>query len=196
MRKEELKQKVQELGKDFFSIQELRKLFPDDAHIKMHLKRFMDAEIIMPITKGIYTFSSHPVDVEKVATQIYYPSYISFESALAKYGIMNQGLNKLTLATTRHSKKMNLMKIECEYCQLKKDYFFGFQLLDGVYLAEPEKALLDTLYLISLGKRKINYSEWYIDKLNKKKIGQYSKKYSLKVKEMVGELVSLDLVKK
>lgn len=187
MRKEELIQKIDKLGKDFFSIQELRKLFPNDAHIKMHVKRFMDIGMIMPITKGIYTFSSHPVDIEKMATQLYYPSYISFESALVKYGIMNQGINKLTLATTRHSKKLNLMNMECEYCQLKKDYFFGFQLLEGVYLAEPEKAFLDTLYLISLGKRKIDYSEWYLDGLNKKKTQQYAKKYSSKVKEMIGK---------
>lgn len=185
MRKEELIQRFETLGKDFFSMQDLQKLFPDDDHKKVHIKRFKDSGLIIPITKGIYTFSSHPVDLEKIATQLYYPSYISFESVLSKYGLMNQGLNKLTLATTRHSKKIKLMGIECEYCKLKSDLFFGFTLLDGIYIADPEKAVLDTLYLISLNKRKIDYSEWYIDGLNTKKLQQYAKKYNQAVKKMI-----------
>lgn len=189
MRKEELIEKIDALGKEFFTMSELRKCFPHDNHIKMHIKRFMDTGLILPITKGVYTFTSHPVDLEKVATQLYYPSYISFESALSKYGIMNQGMNILTLATTRHSKRMNLMKIECEYRQIKKEYFFGFQLLDSMYLADPEKAFLDMLYLVTLGKRKMDYSEWYLDSLNIKKIHQYLKKYPIHFRDKVNNLL-------
>jgi len=189
MRKEELIQKLDDIGKEFFSIKDLEKIFPLDAHIKTHIKRFKDSGLILPITKGVYTFSSHPIDLERIATQIYYPSYISFESALSKYGIMNQGLNKLTLATTRHSKKMALMGIECEYCKLKQALYFGFSLMGGIYIAEPEKAILDTLYLVSLSKRSIDYSEWYLEEVNKKKIQQYAKKYNPKVREILGKMI-------
>ncbi|MDD4663098.1 MAG: hypothetical protein PHD83_00350 [Caldisericia bacterium] len=189
MRKEELIQKIDALGKAFFTLLEVRKLFPHDKHVKVHVKRIMDAGLILPITKGVYTFASHPVDLEHVVTQLYYPSYISFESVLSKYGIMNQGQNILTLATIRHSKRMNLMNIECEYRQLKKDYFFGFQLLDGVYLADPEKAFIDLFYLIALGKRKMDYSEWNLDGLKNKKMQQYLKKYPIHFRDRVNHLL-------
>jgi predicted transcriptional regulator of viral defense system len=188
MRKDELIQKIKQLGKDFFSIKDLKKLFPDDAYIKSHIKRFKDMEIITPITKGIYALKSNPIDIEKVSTQIYYPSYISFESALSKYGIINQGMYKLTLATTRHSKKMSLAGIGCEYCKLKEELFFGFNLLNGVYIAEPEKALLDELYLISLRKRSSNYTEWYLDSLNRTKLRKYISKYNKSVKNLLETL--------
>lgn len=190
MRKEELIQKINDLGKDFFTVQDLRKLFPKDIYLKTHLKRFKNTGIIIPVTKGVYTLKSNPVDIEKVATQIYYPSYISFESALSKYGIINQGLYKLTLATTRHSKKISLMGIECEYCQLKKELFFGFNLLNGIYIADPEKALLDELYLISLKKRKSDYSQWYLDSLNMAKLRKYMEKYNIGVIKLIKKITT------
>lgn len=189
MRKEELIQKIEPLGKEFFTMNDLHKLFPDDSYLKIHVSRFLANGIIKPITRGIYTLSTHPPDLEKVATQLYYPSYISFESVLSKYGIMNQGLYKLTLATSRHSKKLTLTGIECDYSKLKLDLFFGFELLDGIYIAEPEKAILDMLYLISLNKRYVDTSEWYLDELNHKKITEYAKKYCKSVQIMLSKLL-------
>lgn len=189
MRKEELIQKIEPLGKEFFTMNDLRKLFPDDTYLKIHVSRFLANGIIKPITRGIYTLSTNPPDLEKVATQLYYPSYISFESVLSKYGIMNQGLYKLTLATSRHSKKVTLMGTECDYSKLKLDLFFGFELLDGIYIAEPEKAVLDMLYLISLKKRLIDTSEWYMNGLNQKIITKYAEKYSKTVQVMLAKLL-------
>jgi predicted transcriptional regulator of viral defense system len=189
MRKEELIQKIEPLGKEFFTLNDLHKLFPDDSYLKIHMSRFLANGVIMSIARGIYTLSAHPPDLEKVATQLYYPSYISFESVLSKYGIMNQGLYKLTLATTRHSKKLTLLGIECDYSKLRLDLFFGFELLDGIYIAEPEKAVLDMLYLISLKKRLIDTSEWYMDELNRGKIAKYAEKYSKTVQIMLSKLL-------
>ena len=129
------------------------------------------------------------MDIEKIATQIYYPSYISFESALSKYGIMNQGLYGLTLATTRHSKKITLAGTDCKYSKLKDSLFFGFNLIGNTYVAEPEKAFLDMLYLISLGKRSKNYSEWYLDTLDRSKIEEYTRSFSKSVRLLVKDLI-------
>ncbi len=178
MRKEDLILKINQTGKDIFTIQDLKKLFENDKYLKVHMKRLKDMEIITSITKGVYALKSKPIDIEKVAQQLYYPGYISFESALSKYGIINQGLYKLTLATTRHSKKIILAGVECEYCKIKNELFFGFKLLNGIYIAEPEKAILDELYLISLKKRSADYSQWYLESLNINKLKKYLKKYN------------------
>ncbi len=80
------------------------------------------------------------------------------------------------------------MGIECEYSKLKLDLFFGFELLGDIYIAEPEKAVLDTLYLISLKKRRIAFAEWYLDGLNRKKLNQYAEKYSKTVREILATI--------
>ena len=47
------------------------------------------------------------------------------------------------------------------YFKIKKDYFWDYSLKKirgtNVLIAEPEKALVDFLYLVSLGKRKLSY---------------------------------------
>src|SRR3989344_8514348 len=126
MKKNQLIEKIEHLGKDVFDISDVKKLFPAEAHINTTIKRLRDSTVITQITRGVYMLRGHSFDVEKIATQIYYPSYISFESALSKYGIMNQGLYGLTLATTRHSKKITLAGTDCKYSKLKDSLFFGF----------------------------------------------------------------------
>ena len=189
MKIEELINRMTGLGKDFFSIKDLQQLFPGESNLKMSIKRLVDRGAIVRIARGIYCLKTGDMNTEKIATQIYAPSYISFESALSKYGVINQGFNNLTLATTRHSHKVELLGIECEYICLKPKLFFGFNLLKDIYLAEPEKALLDEIYLVSLGKRKINRDEWNVDELNKSKMEEFAKSYPPVVGKMVQEML-------
>ncbi|MBU0577072.1 hypothetical protein KKF73_00710 [Patescibacteria group bacterium] len=188
MKRQQLVQKIEALGKDVFSIKDLQKLFPEEAHLKISVKRMLDAGVLIQITRSIYTLKRENLDIEKVATQLYYPSYVSFESALSKYGITNQGLYGLTLATTRHSKKITLAGIECEYSQLNPKLFFGYDLINGAYLAQPEKAFLDQIYLMVLGKRAGNYSEWYLDSLDREKLLEYLPLFNLSVQKQVSKM--------
>lgn len=188
MKRQELAQKVEALGKDFFSMKDLKKLFPEESYLRISVKRMLDAGVIFQIAHGLYALKQENLDVEKLATQLYYPSYISFESALSKYDVINQGMYGLFLATTRHSKKIALAGVDCEYSQLKSALFFGFDLVNGTYLAQAEKAFLDLVYLMCLGKRKGNTSEWELDVLNQKKLVEYVAFYPDAVKKQIANM--------
>jgi len=188
MKLSQLTQKIEMVGKAVFSIKDLRKLFPEDAYLKTSVSRMLERGDLIQVVRGVYTLNQKDLDVEKIAPQLYYPSYISFESALAKYGIINQGRYGLTLATTRHSRQMTIAGTECIYSKLKPALFFGFDLIHGVYLASPEKAVLDELYLISLGKRQADTSEWYTEDLDQNKLQEYLKPFNLSVHKMVSEM--------
>jgi len=188
MKRQQLIQKIETLDKGLFSIKDLKKLFPEDAYIKNSVNRMLVRGDLVQVVRGVYALNRNNLDIEKIATQLYYPSYISFESALVKYGISNQGRYDLTLATTRHSKQMTIAGVECHYSKLKPDLFFGFDLINGVYLASPEKAVLDELYLICMGKRKSETSEWYLDSLDRQKVQEYLKPYPASVKQKVSEM--------
>lgn len=184
--------KIKALGKDVFAVRDVRRLFPEEAkHVNTNLKRLKDAGVITPVTRGLYRLSDTTFEIEKVATAVFYPSYISFESALSKYGIINQGLFELTLATTRHSKRLRIGGVTCIYSQLKPKLFFGFNLLNGIYVAEPEKAMLDTLYLISLGKKEISYKEWYTSGLDRSKVARYSRAFGKRVTQLAQEVIKV-----
>ena len=188
MKRQELAQKVEALGKNFFSMKDLKKLFPEEGYLRISVKRMLDAGVIFQIAHGLYALKQENLDVEKLATQLYYPSYISFESALSKYDVINQGMYGLSLATTRHSKKIVLAGVDCEYSQLKPALFFGFDLVNDTYLAQAEKAFLDLIYLMCLGKRKGNTSEWELDVLNQKKLVEYAAFYPDAVKKQIATM--------
>ena len=188
MKTSQLIDKINKFDKQVFEMKDLERLFPDESNLKMVVKRLLDRQILVRIYRGAYRLKTATIDIEKLANQVYFPSYISFESVLGKHGIINQGFNKITLATTRHTKKIELENIECEYIQIKKDLFFGFNLMGGVYIADVEKAILDILYLKALGKKIINTEEWYTDGINRSKLRLYAKKYPKSVKKILDTL--------
>ncbi len=188
MRRQNLVNQIESLEKSVFSIKDLKKLFPDESNLGTSVKRMVDGGVILQVTRGVYALKNKPLDIEKIATQLYYPSYVSFESALSKYGILNQGLYCLTLATTRHSKKMELAGLDCEFSQIQPKLFFGFSLVNGTYLADPEKAFLDQVYMVSQGKRRGNFSEWNLEGLDQRKVVESLGSYNSVVQKMVSKL--------
>jgi predicted transcriptional regulator of viral defense system len=140
----------------------------------MVTREMSDIEFIQTL-RGFNKPEFQSLELERTANELYYPSYLSFESALSRYGILSQIPYTLTFATNRRSKRTLLRDREVEYRQLKKEYFFGYKLEKGLYIAEPEKAVLDQLYMISKGKASSDISEWSLIGLKKVKLLQYSK---------------------
>jgi len=80
----------------------------------------------------------------------------------------------LTCITTQLPRIFNTSFGTIEYHQLKKDYFWGFINKQGYFIAEPEKALLDYLYLRKNKRIKLDLSELNFDNINHKKLKSYA----------------------
>lgn len=76
-----------------------------------------------------------------LATNLNYPSYISFWSALNYYGFSDQIPKKIFLATTKYTKEINNFK----YITISKKRFFGYTKIQSITIAEKEKAIIDSL---------------------------------------------------
>jgi predicted transcriptional regulator of viral defense system len=176
-------EKLESFGKPYFNLADLEKILGlERRSLYVTLSRLTKAGVLRRLRRGVYELSLRPTDIEKVANQIYYPSYLSFEAALARYGIIAQIPYVLTFATAKRSKKLSIRQTVVEYRQLKKELFFGYRLLSEVLVAEPEKALLDQLYLLSLGKAVLHLDELDLRKLSKKKFLAFAKTYPVKVR--------------
>jgi predicted transcriptional regulator of viral defense system len=182
-------QTLKSFNKPYFTLFDLEKILKvkkDSLYVT--LNRLVKSGVLIRLKRGIYQPEFQEPELEKTANELYYPSYLSFESALSRYGILSQIPATLTFATAKKSKKLYLMDREIEYRQLKKDYFFGYMLDNGIYIAEPEKALLDQLYMISRGKTSNDMSEWSLVNLKKNKFIQYSKKFPKSVQKKAKKL--------
>ncbi len=100
-----------------------------------------------------YTFSEAK-DLSSLfllANRIYSPSYISFESALAYYRLIPEGVYTITSATSLKTNMFTTALGAFSYRHIKKNLLFGYKLVSAgrqqCKMAEPEKLILDYLYL-------------------------------------------------
>lgn len=104
---------------------------------------------ITRLKNGVYLFSEQAEGLkpEELAQLLYSPSYISLEKALSIYGLIPEmvyGITSITPKTTRRFKNKFGNFI---YRHIKPSLFFGYREMKGYLMADPEKALLDYLYL-------------------------------------------------
>ena len=164
--------------KPYFTVADLEKILGlnrESLYVTLH--RLVKAGILVRLRKNTYKLFIADTDIEKTANELYFPSYLSFESALSKYGILSQIPYTLTFATTRPSKKMVLSDTAVEFRHLKTDLFFGYTLEGGKYVAAPEKALLDELYLMSRGRAKLNIEELDLREIDQTLLDEYRAKF-------------------
>lgn len=178
------------LGKSFYSLADLEKILGlERRSLLVTLTRLEKRGELARLARGVYQLADVPVDVPAIATALYQPSYVSFEWALAKYGILSQIPYTVTLATPKRPRKILIGESRCEYRRLKESLFFGYSLINDGYLAEPEKALLDQLYLVSRGKATIDINALDLKAVNKRVLQGYALKYPASTRKLVQKII-------
>jgi len=162
----------------FFDIVDAGKIFGTKKEKTLYeiLQRLEKAGVIQRLIKGKYQFLFKEGSDFERANFLVEPSYISLESALSFYGILSQFPYTVTSITTLKSKKIICQKKEYEFSHLEKKYFFGFEKKEKFLIATPEKALIDELYFMAKKLRRIHLEDLALNKINKKKFKNLSKK--------------------
>ena len=186
----ELVRNIIRFNKPYWSVADLDKIlgYRSRQTLLVVLHRLVREGVLTRMRRGIYRVSIHSVEGAHLANLLYTPSYLSFESALSRYGILSQIPYAMTLATTRRSKKMTLDGTAVEYRQLREDLFFGHRLEKGLDIAEPEKALLDALYLVTRGKLSLALEELDLSGLSLKKLDSYGSRFPRYVQAALARL--------
>jgi len=186
----ELIKKLQKINKPFYTIADLEKItsLPRNS-LYVASKRWLAGGIIERLAQGIYLPMGSTISIENVAAQLYIPNYLSFESALSKHGVLNLIPYTVTFATTRKTKKYKIQKQEVEFRQIAPKLFFGFEMKNGIYIASPEKAFLDEVYLMARGKARLDLDELDVKKLLTKTLKDFSKRFPVYVQNRIENLI-------
>jgi hypothetical protein len=134
-------------------------LLAGDAHrreIHRQLSRWRQAGKIYQLRRGLYCLAPpfqkvypHPF---LVANRLIPASYISLQSALAYYGMIPEHVPVTTSVTTSRPAHWETPLGIFDFRHIQVDFFYGYRLLDlgekkQAFIASPEKALLDLVYL-------------------------------------------------
>lgn len=137
-----------------FSLADIRQA--DPAFHRRRLNEWQEKGYIRKVIRGYYVFADRAFDEKvlfEVANRIYAPSYVSFEMALAYYGLIPESVYGITSASTRKTSRFETPLGTFIYRAIRPKLYFGFDFFKNneklFKLASPEKAFLDLFYIKS-----------------------------------------------
>jgi predicted transcriptional regulator of viral defense system len=135
-------------GQDFLTLSALQRLSGlREGTTRKAMLRLEKKGYVTRVGRNLYANRlGHPT-LEELAMILSPPCYISFESALERYGILSQVPLVLTCASTSRSEQCQTPLGEILFHRLRPVLFFGYRMEENILWAEPEKALLDWLYI-------------------------------------------------
>lgn len=172
-----LKEIFEKKGIRLFSVEELAVVAGCSKLAALRLaQRYTRKGIFSRLKKGLYVvMDAKPPDLY-LANKIYYPSYISLETALAYYHIIPETVYTCTSVTYKITRQFETTGKVFTYYSIKQKAFVGYEPVKiagyTVLMAEPEKALADFLYFVSLGKKTMN-ERLDLSQINKRKLVKY-----------------------
>ncbi len=144
-----------------FSPLELQRILSISAIAARFLvHRYAKRGMFVKLRNGLYCLADQPPSELAVANRLYEPSYLSFEFALSYYHLIPETAYTITSATSRPTRALTALGKTFEYHRLKQSVFTGYELVKvgtgTIFMATPEKALVDTLYFVDLKKKTLN----------------------------------------
>ena len=131
-------------------------------------------------------------DYFRLAGHLQVPSYISFLSALAYYGLTTQvpGLF-FESAALKRSRRFSVRDAAFSYYKLRKKYFFDFTREGGFFIARREKAFVDSVFLASFGKYSLDINAIDVSKLDRGRLRKIIRIYPARTQQMMGALCGI-----
>ncbi|MCX5886537.1 MAG: type IV toxin-antitoxin system AbiEi family antitoxin domain-containing protein [Proteobacteria bacterium] len=183
---------LEQLNKPFYSIADMEKITGlARESLYVSLKRLVDSGILERMSRGTYRLFTAKAAIEKIASSLYLPNYLSFESALSRYGVLNLVPYTLTFATTRKTRRFTVGGRDIEFRQIKRALFWGYDMQAGMYIAKPEKAFLDLVYFASRGLTSLDSDELDLKKLSMNKVKKLFEKFPGYTRKYLDRIISL-----
>ena len=161
------------------------------ASAKVTASRYVRQGLLLRLKKNLYILreawnAASKEDKFRLANLGQTPTYISLMSALEYYEITTQMQRDFfESVAVKRTKEIQVNGIVFRYSKINVALYFGFKKEKGVFIATPEKALLDSFYLMSYGRYALDVSALDAGKLDRENIRRLSSKFPLKTRHML-----------
>jgi len=118
------------------------------AAARVRLNYYVGTGKLIRLHRGLYAKDQN-YDRFELAAKIYTPSYISFETVLSRAGIVFQFYGNIFVASYL-SREIDINSQRYSYKRIKETILTnsaGVEVKDNYYIASPERAFLDIVYL-------------------------------------------------
>jgi predicted transcriptional regulator of viral defense system len=180
--------KIYSTNQKFFTTKDLRDLLEIENRrtFEQTVKRLEEENILTKIEKGKYLKTNSNYKKFEIAQFIYNPSYISFETALSYYGLIDQLPFEITCATPKKGVEKEFEEQIYSYLHMQKELYIGFTKEEEYLIALPEKAIFDQIYISITGTKSENIiKEIEKDSFDMDKVLQYLEPLSINYKKAI-----------
>jgi predicted transcriptional regulator of viral defense system len=187
--------KLRELSsirKLYFGYEEIARVFGiNEASAKVTASRYVRQGLLLRVKRNMYVlrevWNAAAREEKFLLTNLgQVPSYISLMTALDYYEITTQVQREFyESVATKRTKEIYLNGSIFRYTKINSDLYFGFKKEKGFFMATPEKALLDSFYLMSYGRYSLDVSALDAEKLDLNEINSLANEFPLKTQTLL-----------
>ena len=181
----------------FLHLQNIQKLYfghEDIARVlgitlqsaKVTANRYIKYGLLIRLKRNIYVLKEKWASIDReqeflLANIIQVPSYISLMTALDYYEITTQVQQDfIESVAVKRTKGVEIDQKYFNFTKINTDLYSGFSRTRGFFIAAPEKAFLDAVYLMSFGRYSFDIPSIDFSKLNLEKIGYMGRLFPLR----------------
>ncbi len=171
MKKRSLFISIKRLNQPVFTTHQLSAISKKSPSVVVQGLRILERDgLVVRVYRGLWAVSEKYISPYEIIPLLFPLSsaYLSFISALHLYGIIEQIPQEITLASTSHTRFISTKVGVFSVHHISPEFFCGFDWYkrEGKFLiAEPEKALIDCLYISAYKKKQfIHFPELHFPK--------------------------------
>jgi hypothetical protein len=188
----------------YFQLRDIKKLYfgyEDIARIldisqnsaKITAHRYVKQGMLIRVKRNIYILKERWTSFDReqkfiLANIFQTPSYISLMTALDYYEITTQiQRDFIESVVIKRTIRKEIDHTVLNFTKINADVYWGFLKQQGFFIAEPEKAFLDGVYLMSLGRYKLDMPSIDFNKLDLEKIERMAQSLPLKTRNFLNK---------
>jgi len=180
---------IKKINKLYFAYQDVAKILSiSEDSSRVLCSRYVKQKYFIRLKRNFYILKERWDNITlsqrlELANILQVPSYISLMTALSFYEYTTQVQQKFVESISLYRTfTKNIEGIVFNYSKIKNNFYFGFTKKDNIFIASPEKAFIDSLYLNYLGKYNLDLSSLSLEKINKEVCENILKRYPSKFK--------------
>lgn len=125
-----------------------------------------------------------------IANLLQTPSYISLTTALSFYELTTQQTpNFIESIASKRTTMFEAKNFQFNYSIVKDEFYFGFERRENYFIATPEKALADMIYLSSQGNYNADFEAVDLSGINKSEVKMILNKSSKAAQNLWQKLI-------
>jgi predicted transcriptional regulator of viral defense system len=165
-----------------------------EAVVRNALRRYETRGLLERVSTKIYINHLNQQFSPRDLVNVLRPqSYISLESAMVDKGITSQSPSVLTCVTPGYPQSFRTKSVSIVYRKISPDLYWGYEEKATRYnrylIAEPEKALLDWIYLSRQEGLPTPLDELHLQFLAPAKLREYAQRFPRTVNEAIKDLL-------